>query len=268
VRRVDAASQLLKQRLTDVMPLHGGDLSQVVAARLADGQSIVIKSGPAPQVEAAMLKALKHAAAPCPRVIACNAQTLVLERCDADDRLGGCWADLGHVLRQLHAAEGPRYGWHDDYAFGEVPIINTWSDNWPAFWRDNRLLCHVDAIPSPLARRLDTLCAHLDRFLPSDVRASHLHGDLWGGNILCSHSKISALIDPACYYGDAQVDLAMLCLFDQPAQAFWTSYGAMRDDMFMRRQAVYQLWPALVHLRLFGNSYAGMVDRLLDSLGF
>ena len=33
------------------------------------------------------------------------------------------------------------------------------------------------------------------------------------------------------------------------------------------RRAAYQLFPALVHLRLFGAGYAGMVERLLSRLG-
>ena len=33
------------------------------------------------------------------------------------------------------------------------------------------------------------------------------------------------------------------------------------------RLPLYQLFPALVHMRLFGATYAGMVDRLLAAVG-
>ena len=38
---------------------------------------------------------------------------------------------------------------------------------------------------------------------------------------------------------------------------------ARREPGWEERLPVYQLFPALVHLRLFGAAYAPMVDRLL-----
>lgn len=74
------------------------------------------------------------------------------------------------------------------------------------------------------------------------------------------------MIDPASYYGHAEVDLAMLTLFGQPDTAFWRGYGHLEPG-FEARRILYQLFPALVHLRLFGDSYAPMVTRLLDEAG-
>jgi fructosamine-3-kinase len=51
-------------------------------------------------------------------------------------------------------------------------------------------------------------------------------------------------------------------LFDTPPDDFWESYGPL-DEGWEERRPLYQLFPALVHLRLFGPSYAAMVDRLL-----
>ena len=33
------------------------------------------------------------------------------------------------------------------------------------------------------------------------------------------------------------------------------------------RRAIYQLFPALVHLKLFGTAYQGMVARLISAVG-
>ena len=57
----------------------------------------------------------------------------------------------------------------------------------------------------------------------------------------------------------------MLTLFDAPPAPFWANYGELSGG-WEERRAIYQLFPALVHLRLFGRSYAGMVDRLLSRL--
>ena len=58
----------------------------------------------------------------------------------------------------------------------------------------------------------------------------------------------------------------MLTLFDAPPEDFWAAYGALEPG-WDERASLYQLFPALVHLRLFGAAYAGMVDRLLVKLG-
>jgi fructosamine-3-kinase len=58
----------------------------------------------------------------------------------------------------------------------------------------------------------------------------------------------------------------MLALFDTPGESFWEAYGPLAPG-WEERRPLYQLFPALVHMRLFGEAYAGMVDRLLSSLG-
>ncbi|CAA9223074.1 MAG: COG3001: Fructosamine-3-kinase [uncultured Chloroflexia bacterium] len=118
----------------------------------------------------------------------------------------------------------------------------------------------------PWRERVDGLAAQMSDLLPASPRPAHLHGDLWTGNILVAEGKLAAFIDPACYFGDAEVDLAMLTLFDGPPDEFFEGYGPLEEG-WEERRAIYQLFPALVHLRLFGAGYAGMVDRLLARLG-
>jgi fructosamine-3-kinase len=103
--------------------------------------------------------------------------------------------------------------------------------------------------------------------LPASPRPAHLHGDLWAGNILVAAGRLAAFIDPACYHGDAEVDLAMLSLFGEPPTDFWEAYGDLPSG-WEERRPLYQLFPALVHMRLFGGTYAPMTERLLTSVGF
>ncbi len=64
---------------------------------------------------------------------------------------------------------------------------------------------------------MEALAADLPNRLPAHPPAALLHGDLWGGNVLAAGNRVSALIDPACYYGHAEVDIAMLEMFELPA---------------------------------------------------
>ncbi len=261
------AATLLSERVRTVTRLAGGDLSEVLAVTLGSGRGVVAKSGPAARTEAAMLAAIAAAGVPAPAVLAADDRTLVLERIPAGGRLGpAAWADLGAVVARLHRTTGPGYGWPADHAFGPVAIPNAAAPDWPAFWAERRLLAWPAPLPAPLRTRLDRLAADLGGRLPRAPVPSLLHGDLWTGNVLVHGDRVTGLIDPACAHGHGEVDLAMLCLFADPPAAFWEAHGAP-DAGWPERRAIYQLWPALVHLRLFGTGYLGLVSRCLDAAG-
>jgi fructosamine-3-kinase len=246
--------------------LGGGSLSRLVRIALDDGREAIVKTGPSPEMEAGMLRAIRAAGAPAPAVLAADGNILVLEVLPNDGGLGSAWADLGRVLARLHGAKGERYGWAADYAFGPVAIANRWNDDWPLFWAENRLLVNIPHVGAGMARRLERLSVDLPNRLPRRPAPSLLHGDLWGGNVLVSGRSVSGLIDPACYHGHGEVDIAMLVMFDHPPAAFFSAYGPLPHGR-NERLAIYRLWPALVHLRLFGGGYRPMVERLLSELG-
>jgi Fructosamine-3-kinase len=261
----ERGAALLGGAIADVTGMGGGSLSQIVRLRLTDGREAIVKTGPAPRAEAAMLQAIKAAGVPAPDVLAADDDVLVLSVVEDAGSLSSAWSDLGHVLAKLHAAQGPRYGWACDYAFGPVAIVNTWTDTWPAFWGEHRLLNNARFVGNGLANRLEALAADLPNRLPQHPPPSLLHGDLWGGNVLVAPGRVSGLIDPACYYGDGLVDVAMLQMFDHPPSAFFSAYG--KTEAGQERLLIYRLWPALVHLRLFGSGYRPLVERLLSDLG-
>ncbi len=263
----ERAARLLGGTLARATDFAGGSLSSVELLRLDDGREMLVKSGPSPQAEARMLRAIRAAGVPAPEVFAADDRVLAIERLPDDGGLASAWADLGRVVRRLHEATGEAYGWADDYAFGSVPIVNAASDDWPRFYAENRLLAAARGTDADVERRVEALCARLDEILPRQPKPSLLHGDLWSGNVLVSNGKVSGLIDPACYHGDGEVDIAMLGLFASPTRAFFEAYGPLAVG-HRERAPIYTLWPALVHLNLFGSGYRGMVEGCLAKAGF
>lgn len=257
---------LLGRDVGALRPLHGGDLSEAMRADLAGGGSVVVKRGAQVAVEARMLRRMRAAGAPVPEVLAAQGDLLCMAHIPEGAATQAAWRGLGQDLRAMHEVTGRDYGWPEDYAFGAVRIDNRASASWPEFWAERRLRPLARHLPRDMAGRLDRLMAGLDDLLPQAPPPALLHGDLWTGNLHVGADERAWMIDPACYHGDGEVDLAMLCLFGTPPQGFFDAYGPLPPGWETRR-AIYQLWPALVHVALFGAGYHGMVDRLLARAG-
>ncbi len=263
-RRVASLMGVAEDRLER---LSGGDLSEVLLLRRPDGRCTVAKGGAAVATEAAMLRAIGGAGLPVPQVEGEHGHVLLLEHVPNDGVFSPkAWAEIGAAVRRLHDRGGERYGWPVDYRIATIELDNRERADWPAFWAEQRLLSTASLLDRPWRDRIDALARRIADLLPQAPPPAFLHGDLWNGNILVAEGRLAALIDPACYHGDAEVDLAMLTLFETPPADFWDTYGPLAPG-WAERRPIYQLFPALVHLRLFGQTYAGMVDRLLSTLG-
>jgi fructosamine-3-kinase len=99
--------------------------------------------------------------------------------------------------------------------------------------------------------------------------ASLLHGDLWAGNAAQITGGEPVIFDPAVYYGDREVDLAMTRLFGGFPSEFYFAYESAwpLDPGSRERRDLYNLYHVLNHLNLFGGGYlrqaVGMIDGLL-----
>jgi fructosamine-3-kinase len=247
--------------------LVGDSLSEVLLVRRPNGICSVAKSGPAIGIEAAMLRTLAGFGIPVPAVEAEHEGVLMLEHIENDGVFSPkAWADIGLQLRRLHSRSGEGYGWPVDYALGTVKLDNRERGDWPGFWAGQRLIATASILDRPWRERVEQLAARLGDLLPPAPSPALLHGDLWTGNMLVREGSLVGFIDPACYHGHAEVDLAMLDLFCSPPEEFREGYGEIEPG-WLQRQPIYQLFPALVHLRLWGQGYEKMVDRLLTALG-
>lgn len=243
-------------------------LSEVLLIERSDGQRSVAKDGPAVATEAAMLRTIAGAGVAAPTVEGEHDNMLLLEHVENDAVFSAnAWAAIGTALRRLHDRTAETYGWPVDYALGTVALDNRETSDWPRFWGEQRLVATARLLDRPWRERVEQLAGRLADLLPASPPPSLLHGDLWAGNILVRGGALVGLIDPACYYGHAEVDLAMLDLFSTPPDAFRETYGPLAPG-WRERRLVYQLFPALAHVRLWGAGYYAMVDRLLDAIGF
>ncbi|MDQ7727081.1 fructosamine kinase family protein [Halomonas sp. SpR8] len=258
----------------NLQPLSGGDIAAVYRLETRQGL-VVIKHDDAARLngEAEGLRALRSACEKLavPEVLGLSAGWLVIESLDTVPSGAKSEAALGEGLRGLHSVIGDVHGWHQDNACGQTPQPNAPLNDGRAFQRERRLLPLCEAcyqqglLDSELRGRIERLAQGLESWLP-DAPPSLLHGDLWSGNVLFT-IKGPAIIDPAVYRHYPEVDLAMLTLFGSPGEAFFDAYwnGDAPTD-WPRREALFQLYPLLNHLLLFGAGYRSAVERSVARL--
>jgi len=181
---------------------------------------------------------------------------------------------LGQQLALLHRQPQAFFGWHIDNTIGRTPQINTPSDDWQAFWRDQRLgyqleLAARHGYTGQLQRLGERLRVALHGLFEGySPRPSLVHGDLWSGNAASDSDGQPVIFDPACHYGDRETDLAMTELFGGYSREFYDAYNETwpLDPGYTQRRDLYQLYHVLNHLNLFGGGYQHQAEHLMQRL--
>ncbi len=258
-------------------PLSGGDINQAFAVDLADGRRLFVKCHRSAdprmfRCEARGLGWLAEAdALRLPEVLAVGDRFLALELLEPGARSAGYARALGRGLAALHAFGAERFGFEEDNFLATLEQDNTPEARWSDFYSRRRLeplvqraIDHGHA-PDRWGRDFARLFARMDQLAGPPEPPARLHGDLWSGNLHTSPDGEPALIDPAVYGGHREIDLAMLRLFGSPGADFFAAYHERYPlaDGHEERVALYQLYPLLAHVNLFGGSYVSSVERAL-----
>ncbi|NBQ68676.1 MAG: fructosamine kinase family protein [Nitrosomonadaceae bacterium] len=203
-----------------------------------------------------------------------HAAWLVLEYLPLNGGGRGHAADLGKQLAAMHRTTAKQFGWVRDNTIGQTLQINTPSSDWVKFWRTQRLSFQLDLAKTnghngKLQKLGEQLLIDLDKFF-SDAPPFPvlLHGDLWNGNFAYDDSGNPVVFDPAVYYGDREVDIAMTELFGGFPADFYSAYryDYPLDSGYNIRKLVYNLYHILNHLNLFGSSYRHQTEQTINTL--
>lgn len=262
-------------------PVGGGSINHAARVELAAGPVFVKYSDRAPPgsfaAEAEGLRALAEAGSGLvvPRVFAVADTFLAMEWLEPAGETAASAERLGRGVALLHRASAATWGWEADNFIATLPQPNAPAASWAEFWRARRLQPRLELARAAgrapgsegewerLWDRLPALLAPADRDGPS-----LLHGDLWSGNAL-STTAGPALVDPAVYHGHREVDLAMTELFGGFGARFHDAYAEawpLLPGYGEERRAVYQLFPLLVHVNLFGGGYVARTAEVLRSV--
>jgi fructosamine-3-kinase len=283
LRREIETAVLPPTTITDILPLSGGCIGQVYRVRLADGRQVVAKmdDGANPQLacEGYMLRYLaEHSQLPLPQVWHSSPHLLLMDYLPGDSHFSAAaQRHAAELLAALHAITAPHYGLERDTLIGSLPQPNPPTASWLEFFRAQRLLYmgqearRSGRLPEAIWQRLQRFAAEIERWLLEPERPSLLHGDVWTTNVLAQGKEITGFLDPAIYYGHPEIELAFITLFGTFGRPFFEHYQALRPlapGFFEERRDIYNLYPLLVHVRLFGGGYVNSVTQILTRYGF
>jgi len=279
--------------LAEVKPLAGGCINTTLALKTRDGARAVLKISPHRvnreyAREAQQLQLLREHGLPAPQVYACKIghlddphSYLLMEHIDGVDlkharqQCGGPEYDrlqtqLADLVLAMHAQTGLRY-----QRVGEESAVQF--DNWPEFYhhvydpvlreaeRTNLLAPKVRKVLWRVHERLGSLLQH-------DDQPRLVHWDIWATNVLAApngdgHWRITGLVDPNCKYAHFEAEIAYMELFGTVTQTFLKAYQAARRlpaEYHARRKIVYQIYPLLNHVQLFGAEYVKPLLALVE----
>ncbi len=184
------------------------------------------------------------------------------------------WIEMGQNLGKMHRyqiTQIPKFGWHINNTIGSTPQPNSWETNWTTFFKNQRIEYQLQLARQKgghFPRATELLTAIPQILANHHPQPSLVHGDLWGGNAGLTTIGIPVIYDPATYWGDREVDLALTELFGGFPAAFYQGYARVYplDPGYSQRKILYNLYHILNHYNLFGGSYQNQANNMIDRL--
>jgi fructosamine-3-kinase len=181
------------------------------------------------------------------------------------------WQNLAEGLAELHMATWEKFGLQSSNFISILPQNNSPTSLWASFYIENRLepmmqrAYYHQLVDEVFMNKFRELYPRIEGLFPKEKPAL-LHGDLWSGNVLVNGSGEATLIDPAVYFGHREMDIAFSKLFGGFEPSFYESYQEVfpLEPGFEERKDLYNLYPLLVHLNLFGTGYLAGIKRTIN----
>jgi fructosamine-3-kinase len=279
---IDKLSALCGVNFTKMAPAGSGLGVKIYHLETAEKERFFVKhniSGTArPELEGWMLRQLENAGMPIPQILYCDEDYLILEFVEGSTSLSGeAQIHAARLMAELHKTTGSRYGLEKDTVIGALEQPNQQTENWADFFRQWRLVYSAERayeegqLDLGTFERIEKRAGNLEDFLTGEEKPCLVHGDMWGGNLIAQGGKVKAFIDPAIYYASHETELAFAGLFGCFGQGFYYAYNEIlpiAPGFFETRMHLYNLYPLLVHVRLFGRAYLPKTEASLRMLGY
>ncbi len=182
---------------------------------------------------------------------------------------------LGKGLGELHlksAESNPKmFGFPVEGFIGTTDQKMGFEDNWIDCFLNLRI------IPQLLILKPTTLDKEIINKVKEKIKSELLnhkpinalvHGDLWSGNAGMDKSGKGVIFDPASWWADNEVDIAMTKLFGGFRKEFYEEYHRVFPikNGFEKRIIIYNFYHILNHANMFGGGYLKQVKDYVQAI--
>ena len=182
---------------------------------------------------------------------------------------------LGKGLGELHlksAESNPKmFGFPVEGFIGTTDQKKGLEDNWIDCFLNLRI------IPQLLILKSRTLDKEIINKVKEKIKSELLnhkpinalvHGDLWSGNAGMDKNGKGVIFDPASWWADNEVDIAMTKLFGGFRKEFYEEYHRIFPikNGFEKRIIIYNFYHILNHANMFGGGYLKQVKDYVKAI--
>ena len=182
---------------------------------------------------------------------------------------------LGIGLGELHlksAESNPKMvGFAVEGVIGRTDQKKGLADNWIDCFLNLRI------IPQLLSLKSRILDKEIINKVKEKIKAELLyhkpinalvHGDLWSGNAGMDKNGKGVIFDPASWWADNEVDIAMTKLFGGFRKEFYEEYHKIFPikNGFDKRIIIYNFYHILNHANMFGGGYLNQVEDYVKAI--
>jgi len=182
---------------------------------------------------------------------------------------------LGKGLGELHlksAESNPKmFGFPVEGFIGTTDQKKGLEDNWIDCFLNLRI------IPQLLILKSTTLDKEIINKVKEKIKSELLnhkpinalvHGDLWSGNAGMDKNGKGVIFDPASWWADNEVDIAMTKLFGGFRKEFYEEYHRIFPikNGFEKRIIIYNFYHILNHANMFGGGYLNQVEDYVKAI--
>ena len=182
---------------------------------------------------------------------------------------------LGKGLGELHlksAESNPKmFGFPVEGFIGTTDQKKGLEDNWIDCFLNLRI------IPQLLSFKSRILDKEIINKVKEKIKSELLnhkpinalvHGDLWSGNAGMDKNGKGVIFDPASWWADNEVDIAMTKLFGGFRKEFYEEYHRIFPikNGFEKRIIIYNFYHILNHANMFGGGYLNQVEDYVKAI--
>jgi fructosamine-3-kinase len=182
---------------------------------------------------------------------------------------------LGKGLGEMHlkSAEcNPKmFGFPVEGFIGTTDQKKGWENNWSDCFLNLRVLPQLSILKNNFLDKetINKLKEKIkSELLNHEPTNTLVHGDLWSGNAGIDKNGKGVIFDPASWWADNEVDIAMTKLFGGFSKEFYDEYHKIFPvkKEFDKRIIIYNFYHILNHANMFRGSYLYQVKDYIKSI--